>query len=858
MTAKAAPTRVYLVDAHAFIHRAYHALPPLANSKGEPVGALFGFARMLLQLMKKEKPDRIVVCFDRPEPTFRHKAYDQYKATRKEIDQDLIAQLNLSREMAEAMGFCCADAAGYEADDVMATLARRAAKDGDEAILVTGDKDALQMIGPGIRVLNVAKGVWMDAPQVEEKFGVPPSAVVDYLSIIGDSSDNVPGVRGIGPVGAVKLLKQFGTLDKAVKAARAGDPAIPAKTAAALVSAAETARQAQDLVKLHENVPLDFKLCSGAIPAPEPEKLKTVFSRLEFYSLLNEILPGSAPAPAAAETKAEAREESLKDLKAALLKAKELVVAALPNLEADLAEPSRGFVALGLPDGRFALVTQRELLEDEAALKLLSGPALKSVYDYYETQAALGAMDLRLAEPYFDTKLAAFLVNPGGPREKGYAGPAKDWKPVLLARAARALGHKELVARMKERGVLKLHDELELPLLGVLDAMETEGIALDVAYLKKLGGEFETSIDALKKEIETLAGAPINLNSSKQLGELLYDKLGLPVSHKTASGGRSTDEEALKSLAGLNPIPAKVLEYREYAKLKSTYIDGLLERVDPKTGRVHTHFDPTGAATGRLSSVDPNLQNIPIRSAHGQKIRRAFVARPGYVLLSADYSQIDLRVLAHVSGDKALRQAFEDGGDIHTRTASEVFKVAPEAVDKELRRSAKAINFGIVYGQTPHGLSEQLGIPYGKAADYIKQYFERYSGVAAWIKSNLEAARKDGFVRTFSGRVRVIPELSAKNTALRQFGERAAGNTPIQGGSADVIKYAMLELRDLKTSAKMLLQIHDELVFEVPKKDLKAEAEKIKKIMEGAVKLDVPLVVDVKAGPNWQDMEPLK
>ncbi len=875
---------IFLVDAHAFLHRAYHALPPLTNPRGEPVGALFGFARMLIKLIKEEKPGGVAVCFDTPEKTFRHAAAADYKATRKELDPDLVFQLSKAREMVEAMGLRCVEAPGFEADDVMATLAKRCAKAGREAVLVTGDKDALQLVGGRIRVFNAAKNAWLGPSEVEEKLGVPPEAVIDYLTIIGDASDNVAGVKGVGPVGAVKLLKKFKTLDAALKAAKAGDPEIPPKTAAALVAGEQTARASGALITLREDAPVLDGPDDLSLPGADEDKLREVFGRLGLPSLIKEVLPGTAspeapepPIKSSAPIDAQgggavavaervsapaAIEVSFKDLKKDLSRAAAITVAALRNSSRDLIDTSKAFLAVGSEDGRVAVFDEAALAADKTAVAaLLRGGGKKCVYDLKDVLGSLETLGLELAGPYFDAKLAAYCLDPVRPKAEPPADG--DWKGALLARAGRALGRTELERRMKAEGVLKLYEDVELPLAPVLRAMERAGIALDEPYLRRLSGEFEADIAALKAALDKMAGAPINVNSPKQLGELLFDKLALPVVHKTAKGGRSTDEEVLRALAEKHPLPAKVLEYRELTKLKSTYIDGLLQRLDPATGRVHTRFEQAGAETGRLSSVNPNLQNIPVRSASGQKIRRAFIARPGWVLVSADYSQIDLRVLAHVSGDAALAKAFAEGGDIHTRTASEAFGVPPEEVDKEMRRRAKAVNFGIVYGQTAFGLSHELGIPQKEAAAVITAYFTRYRGVADWVEKNLEEARRAGGVRTFLGRWRRLPELAAKNTALRQFGERAARNTPIQGGSADIIKLAMLKVHDGLASGKhgkavMLLQIHDELLFEVPKAEAPAFAAWARREMEGAAQLDVPLVVDVKAGRDWQDMEPIK
>ena len=750
----------------------------------------------------------------------------------------------------------------------MATLARRAAKEGKDAVLVTGDKDALQLVGSGIRVFNVSKNIWMDAPQIEEKLGVPPAAVVDYLSLVGDASDNVPGVRGIGPVGAAKLLKQFGSVKGAIKAAKAGDASITPKTAKALVDGEKDALAALELIRLADDIPLAESL--RLRPAAPKAKLREVLDasvrlfdrrdlarRRRATKAAGHGAKDRAPSPVVAQRPVlTIKEVSLEPLLKELSKAKAVTVTAIPSEGGDLLDRSLAYVCFGLPDQRAALVDAAALKAHRAALAaILSGPALKVGYHLKETRKALDLLDLPLSGPVFDTMLAAYCLDP---KDSVVGLEGEDWKARLSARAGKALGHEALKVGLEGSGVWGLFDGMETPLSEVLREMEARGIAIDAGYLRKLSKEFEGDIAVLKAKLDEMAGAPINVNSPKQLGELLFDKLGLPVIHKTAKGGRSTDEEALKVLAALNPIPAKVLDYRELTKLKSTYIDCLLGCMDPAASRVHTHFDQTGTTTGRLSSVDPNLQNIPIRSASGQRIRRAFVASKGCVLLSADYSQIDLRVLAHVSQDAVLMGSFVRNEDIHLRTACEMFKLELN-VDKELRRRAKAINFGIVYGQTAHGLSVELGIPYKEAADYIKSYLGRYQGVQAWIENNLEAARRDGFVRTFAGRLRHLPDLAAKNAAVRQFAERAARNTPIQGGSADIIKLAMLRVQEglaaKGAAAKMLLQIHDELVFDVPKGELKSFAPWVRGVMETAVKLSVPLVVDVKAGANWQDME---
>jgi DNA polymerase-1 len=865
--------RLYLIDAHAYLHRAYHAMPPLTNSKGEPVGALYGFARTLIQILKRDKPEGIAVCFDTPGPTFRDKLYDKYKATRKEIDPDLITQLGQAKPLTEALGFHCIEKQGFEADDIMATMARKAVDAGWDAVLVTGDKDALQLVGPGIRVFNVSKDAWMDEPQIEEKFGITAASVRDYLAIVGDSSDNVPGLKGVGPVGAVKLLKAYGSFKGAIAAAKKGDKALTPKLVQTLLDGEKTADLALSLIALDEKVPLEASVDDCKVKDPDPMKLAVGLEKFEFRTLARDLgatLPpraegaasspapsvkGPASAPVIAVEKVEFRSIA-KDL----AKAKAVLAFAVPDSagEGELLSVSRVRVGLGLENGKVAVLDEHQLKE-KAALASLAGTALKIGWDLKGARRALDVVGLELNGPDFDYKLAAYCIDPSSARDPKETDP----EAAVLARAAQCSGRDAVIAKMKEVKVLDLFENVEMPLSSVLYGMEHAGILIDEAYLRELSVEFLKALKALQKEIDALAGAPLNAQSPKQLGEILYDKLGLPVLHKTAKGGRSTDEESLQALAAQHPLPGKVLEYREIAKLESTYVRGLLERMDPDTRRVHTTFDQTGSVTGRLSSLDPNLQNIPIRTEAGRRIRRAFVAPKGKTLVSADYSQIDLRVLAHESQDKTLMDSFANGEDIHLRTAAEIFHIKPEDITTDQRRAAKAINFGIVYGQTAFGLSNQLGISQQEASAYIKNYLVRYPGVSAWVEKNLAQAKIDGCVRTLLGRVRWLPELSAKNASVRQFTERAARNTPIQGGSADIIKLAMIHIakevkKNEEDGAVMLLQVHDELVFEVYKQRAASFAARVKGVMEEAIKLRVPVVAEVKIGPNWQDMEKLK
>ncbi|MBI5203252.1 MAG: DNA polymerase I [Elusimicrobia bacterium] len=892
--------RLYLIDAHAYLHRAYHALPPLRNSKGEPMGALYGFARMLMGVLKRDKPEFLAVCLDMPGPTFRHEKFADYKATRKETDDDLRVQLGKAGDVAAALGLKCFGVKGYEADDVMATMARQGVEKGLDVVLVTGDKDALQLVGGRIKVWNEAKGEMMDSAKVADKFKVRPDQIVDYLALIGDTSDNVPGVPGIGAVGAAKLLAKYGSVKALLEAAKASDPGLTPKVAQSLRDSAETMKVGRELIELDLKAPVPCGPADCRVTPPEPDALKEAFLRFEFQSLLKELLPGaSLPAASAPLAPSESVSVSITLLEAPPV-AEAVPVAAWLKAAAkadafsiawcaaadDVSTSQPGLpladcwaFALSLRGGPSCLLGPDDARAHRAELaKLFGGEKVRKVaHDLKALLPHLRDAKLDLRGPRFDSYLAAWCLNPGN----GKYDFASVWKslggttlPAGETQARASLRQAQLVWTLEEAlapalkagSLLKLYEELELPLIDMLWAMEEAGVALDEPYLRQLQAEFAAALIGIKAEIDKLAGLELNPSSPKQLGKLLFEDLKLPVLHKTPGGAPSTDEETLLGLAKLHPLPAKILEYRELSKLQSTYVDALLAKCD-KTRRVHTRFNQAGSATGRLSSLDPNLQNIPVRTQSGLKIRRAFVAPEGFLLVAADYSQIDLRVLAHLSGDAALRDAFGHGGDIHRLTAAEVFGVAPDAVDDDMRRKAKAVNFGIVYGQTAFGLSQQLGISPAAAREFIDKYLARYRGVGEWTRRNLEEARRDLCVKTILGRVRRLPDLAAKNAAVRQFNERAAGNAPIQGSSADIIKVAMLNihraLRDGKApaaakGARILLQVHDDLLFEVPEAQASAFGAWVKREMETAVKLEVPLVVDVKIGRNWRDMDKVK
>ncbi len=913
----------YLIDGNGYIHRAYHALPPLTNSRGEPVGALFGFARMLLKIVKENRPDYMAVCFDTAAPTFRHVSYAEYKATRKKTDNELIFQLPLAQDLVTSWGFPAVALDGFEADDVIATLARRGKEEGLRVVVVTADKDAMQLVDDDILVLNESRNVLYNAKEVEAKYGLRPDQMVDYFALTGDASDNVPGVPGVGPKTATQLLQQYGTLDEILSHAADLKGSLKEK----MQTHRELVLKSRELVILDRKAPISVEPIHCEMRPPDREKLTEFFKRLEFNKLLDEILssdkPGArpmaiarathAPAPeaempaaVAAPPKNSSRvvrlvltEDDFRDLDEMLASAKELSLdvetTGLDSMQCGLVGISLSMnpgEAWYIPWAHDDQADKQEFIHEQTRKILapvLADPKLPKVGQNLKYDVmVLRCHGMPVEGIQFDTLIASYCLNPSRAthnlkdlardllnesmtRIEELIGKGAKQIPMNRVASATAADYagadSEVALRLKqymapqieEKKLGKLYYDVEMPLVRILTDMEQTGVRVDVPYLQELQRIFTSDIGGLEKEIYQLAGQDFNINSPKQLSTILFEKLQLPIVRKTKTGA-STDEEVLRKLSSQHPLPAKIVDYRELAKLKSTYIDALLQMIHPKTDRVHTSFNQAVAATGRLSSSDPNLQNIPIRTEQGRRIRRAFIAAKGCVLLSADYSQIDLRVLAHVSGDKALSDAFRRGGDIHKATAREIFGLKEnDPVTSDQRRVAKTVNFGIVYGQTAFGLSQQLGIPNAQARDYIDTYMLRYAGVKDWIAKILDQARRDGYVTTLLNRIRYLPEINASNQAVRGFAERTAMNTPIQGTSADIIKVAMRDvdalLREGKFKSKMLIQVHDELLFEVPKDELKRVTPLLKRTMEDAMKLDVPIVVDAKFGVNWLEME---
>jgi len=903
-----------LVDADGYIHRAFHALPPLTNSRGEPVGALFGFARMLLKVLKERRPDRIAVCFDTRKPTFRHAKYKEYKAHRKEIDDALKFQLPFAYEMSTLWGLPTVRLEGWEADDIVASLAAGGAKEGMDVMVVSGDKDVLQLVDDRIKVLNESKGIVYDSAEVEKKYGLKPAQLVDYFALVGDASDNVPGVEGVGPKTAAALLQEHGSLDNLYHDLEKLKPALKDRLAARR----DDAYLSRELVTLDRKAPVGLDPEACVVSAPSP-KLADLLRRFEFGSLISDLskgavsggeslavkdAPAESPRPEAAGKEMRVvrtvlTEHDLSSLAKSLKEAGALSVD-VETTGTDSLSCALVGIALSVKagEGWYVPVGHRGLGEP-AQLSLETvrgslGPFLAD--DKLPKRGQNLKFDLQVLERHgmpvggiaFDTLVASYCLNPSrlshGLKVLARDILGEDMTPIesligsgksqitmdrviVSAAADYAAADAEAAFRLtdrmapelKEKGMERLFHDVEMPLVRILAGMEKAGIAVDRPYLEELRGRFRRDLSALEKELHALAGSDVNLNSPKQLAILLFQKLGLPTVKKTKTGF-STDEDVLQKLSARHPFPAKLLEYRELAKIVSTYVEGLLASVNPSTGRIHCRFNQAVAATGRLSSSDPNLQNIPIRTEHGRSIRRAFVPAKGSVFFAADYSQIDLRVLAHMSGDKALCEAFRKGEDVHSATARDIFGLKPgEPVPEDRRRIAKTVNFGIIYGQTPYGLSQQLGIPPAEAKTFIDAYMARYPGVTRWIEDIVARARKDGYVTTLLQRRRYLPEIHAANPAVRGFAERTAMNTPIQGTSADIIKVAMrdasrlIEKKGWKT--RMLLQVHDDLLFEVPAEELDEVAPAVKRVMETAVALDVPVVADLKKGVNWAEME---
>ena len=890
---------LWLVDGSHAIFRAYHALPHLSTRQGVPTNAVYGFTTMLLRAIREGSPTHLAVAFDEEGKQARSEIYADYKATRGAAPEDLGPQFPLVRRVLEALNVPAVGLSGWEADDVIATLARRARSLGWEVVIVTGDKDLLQLVDGAVRCYDSMYEKWYGPAEVEEKWGVPPHLVADLLALTGDKIDNVPGIPGVGEKTAAALLKEFGTLDGVLS--RAGEIKKPKLRENALANL-ETVRRARKLIQLHQQLPLPVQLEDLVRKPLDEEKARALFTELEFVRLIKD-LPRPAPTPPSGARSIATDLAAVEKLVARARQAGRVGLLTLTSADEPLHDELLG-VAISLPDesvyvplghrprggpsgalfapaeldARKAIALLRPLLEDPQVRK--DGHDLKR--DLVAWKRA--GIDLRGLS--VDARLASYLLDPTG-RDHSLAQTARERisceLPLLkelcektgkgkkatplpevpvdeVGAAACALveGARRLAAALEEdlRGdpeLWQLYSELELPLEEVLARVELTGISLDVPRLEALGRELGTQIEQLLREITDLAGEEFLPTSNQQLAEILYKKLQLPVL-KRGKTGPSTDQEVLEELAQQHPMPAKVLEHRQLTKLKSTYLDALPAALG-KDGGLHTTFDQAVAATGRLSSINPNLQNIPIRTPLGARIREAFIPRTGWKLLSADYSQIELRVLAHISGDPVLRDSFLSGEDLHARTAGETFGVPAAEVTRQQRDIAKMINYGIAYGLSSFGLAHRLGLEQSEAHAIIERYFARYRRVKEWLDATIEEARRSGRVKTLFGRRRYLPDINSKNPAARNAAERTAVNTPIQGTAADLVKRAMLRVDRALTAralqAKMLLQVHDELVLEAPPAELDSVGPLLVEEMKGAADLAVPLEVDLGHGDTW-------
>lgn len=884
---------LYLIDGTAYIHRAYHAIRGLSNSKGLPTNAVFGFTRMLIKLMTEREPEYAVMLFDAKGPTFRHERYEAYKANRPAMPEDMAVQIPLIKKVTCGFNLPVVEMAGFEADDLIGTLARQAQEKGFFVVMVTGDKDFMQLVSDKAVIWDPMKEKTIDPDAVRAAMGIEPEQVVDVMGLSGDSADNIPGVPGIGPKTAQSLIRTFGSM-AALYADL--DKVTAKKQHENLLKYREQAFLSRELVTIETGAPIDFKPDEYRVRPPDNNVLAGLFKELEFRQLQKDYPQGADRSRK--DYQAILDEEALAALVARLEKAERIAVdtettsqypmkARLLGLSFAIRSDEGYYIPCGhdYPGAPPQLALETVL----ARLKpLLENPALPKVgqnikYDWM----VLARHGVRLGGVVFDTMLASYLINPSKRAHSldQIALDFLDYKTIsyeeVAGKGKGALNFSEvpldkavpyasedaditlqacgvLQRQLAEIGLTALFETVEMPLVPVLVKMEMAGIRVDEGRLRELSKSFEHQLEQLEKDIYGQAGETFNIKSSQQLGAILFDKLKLPVQKKTKKRtGYSTDVEVLTALAAHHELPALILKHRTLAKLKSTYTDALLELVNPQTGRIHTSFNQTVAATGRLSSSDPNLQNIPIRTEEGREIRSAFIPRPGWQLVSADYSQIELRILAHVSEDEILIKAFQQGEDIHTRTATEVFEVLPNFITPDLRRQAKVINFGIIYGMSPFSLAKELNISQKMAKTYIDHYFSRYSGVKAFIDRTIAEAGESGKTSTLLGRIRLLPEIGSKNRVVRGFAERIAINTPIQGTAADLIKLAMIRVdaaltrRQLKSA--MLLSVHDEIVFEVPPDELVSVKKLIQKEMEGVWDLKVPLKVNIAEGRNWTE-----
>lgn len=872
--------KIVIIDGNSLMNRAFYALPPFTNSNGIHTNAIYGLVNMLFKIINDEKPDYIAVAFDRKAPTFRHIEYAEYKAGRKKMPPELSEQFPIMKEVLRAFRIGIYEIDGYEADDIIGTVSKRCEGSMD-VIIFTGDRDALQLVSGSTKVAITKKGITdvdiYDEGAMLERYGVTPQQFIDIKGLMGDASDNIPGVPGIGEKTAIKLVKEFGSIENLIR----NTESISSKKVRELMETyAEQAVFSKKLATIVTDVPVEFDLKEIKIKDPDSDRLMEMFRDLEFKSLMDRIPQKSADVEKSSTLMKHyqtADAENIKVLVENIKKSGKIsVVFDLKGTDFYNTDIKGIGISCDGKDGMYipaehSIISQLKQVFEDRDIKKISHNA-KDVY------VSLYKHGIKMNGLVFDTAIASYLLNPSEskysvdelskrhlkesiPSEKEIAGLIKSEgdtgieRDYLCSKAVCVYRLYDILSqKLEENGMSMLYKDVEHPLIEVLSSMETEGFTVDKKMLEVLSEEFGDEISRLTGEIYELSGEEFNINSPKQLGYILFEKLNLPVIKKTKTG-YSTDAEVLEKLSYQHEIVEKILEYRQVMKLKSTYVDGLLNIIN-EDNKIHSSFNQTVTATGRISSTEPNLQNIPVKLEMGRRIRKVFVpSRSDYVILSADYSQIELRVLAHIAGDANLIDAFYNKLDIHSKTASEVFNVPLESVTPLMRSRAKAVNFGIVYGISDYGLSRDLGISRKEAKTYIDNYLNKYSGVKKYMEEIIEKARKDGFVTTVLGRRRYIPEITSSNFNVRSLGERLAMNTPIQGSAADIIKIAMVrvynKLKERNLKSKLILQVHDELILEVSKDEMDEVKAIVKDGMENAMKLDVPLVVDINTGSNW-------
>lgn len=899
--------KVILIDGNSLLYRAFFAMPHFSTLENVPTNAVYGFTMMLLRIIQEEKPDVLLVAFDAPVKTFRHIEYKEYKAHRKRPPDELISQGPLARQMVEAFNVRHLEVEGFEADDVIGTLAKKAESEGYDVVIVTGDLDALQLVDDKkIQVMRTIKGVTetflYDEENVVREYGLKPSQFPDYKGLVGDTSDNIPGVPGIGAKTAVKFLQKYGDIETLLFNVEEVEPV---RFRDILVTNSDQAVMSKRLATIVTDMALDIDLRKCAFTGPNLPRLREMFSELRFNTLLRRLPPEPMPTaqrdmfsafeePAGAPTATVLPEpagepviveiirdsDGIKRLQDEISGTKSIAIRINGTTDRGVTDDPVGialsteagnvyYVQFGEADG-VGLEDLRPVLEDDGIAKY--GHNLK--YEY-EITTRLG---IPMRGPAFDTLIASYLLNPSRgthsldsvafdylqlqipkkDEKKGTVSGPRGESTVEELFGAEVDAIRQLIPalgdRLAEADLGRLMAEVEMPLVPILAEMELSGVAVDTEWLRNLSDVLAGRIEGLEKAIYELAGTDFNIGSTKQLQMILFDKLGLPSGKKTKTG-YSTDADTLAILAPAHEIVAKILEYRELTKLKSTYADALPKLIDPRTGHIHTSLNQAVTATGRLSSSEPNLQNIPIKTEIGREIRKAFIASEGNLLISADYSQIELRILAHVSHDPELIRAFREDDDIHRKTAAGIFEVPADEVTSDMRRQAKTVNFAVIYGMSEYGLSRELSIPVGVAKKYIEEYFREYPGVKLYEVETLARAKVRGYVESLLGRRRYMPELSSPNRSFREFAERAAVNMPIQGTAADIVKIAMINVRNELQSqgfkTKLVLQVHDELVFDAPEGEVNDVLPLIRDGMEKAFEMDVPLKVEVKVGKDW-------